>query len=646
MHLSNSADHARHALALAFCLCTLPCLADNAPVAFRTRGGDAWTFDKHVELSVSPERCDDVVITSPAGVVAAEPHHGNVVTQIPLASGDNMLTAECRRGGRPSGVAAHQTWRVRLDDKPKAHTSLGVTAHGLELIGTSEPARPAGAAIVRYEWRGAGTQPSTLRGLPAHGPRVTLPIPPNDGDYRVALDVTDANGRTDSSTVLFQVTQGAARAIDPMRAHPAWMEDAVVYGVVPALFGAHGLADVTRRLDDLAGLGVNALWLSPITPAPANDFGYATTDYFNVRPSFGSAADLHALIAAAHARRMRVILDFVANHLSDQNDYFADAAANRQASAYFDFFVRDAAGTATHYFNWSNLKNLNYDNPEVRRMVIEGFAHWVRAFDVDGFRVDAAWGPRERAPDFWTQWATELQRIKPDVLLLAEASSRDPYYAAHGFDAAYDWTDQLGEWAWHAAFEDSARVATRLRTALSAAPSSGAAIFRFLENNDTGARFVTRYGAAWTRVAAAMLLTLPGLPALFTGQEVGAEYTPYKTTVPLSWHDRYDLRAWYTRLISLRHELPVLRSHEMRLLDVASSEQVLAYLRPATRSENSVIVLLNYGSEAVHIPRDRLTPGNGRTPLVDLLTGAEVASADTDPDLMLPGSSALILQPR
>jgi len=141
-----------------------------------------------------------------------------------------------------------------------------------------------------------------------------------------------------------------------------------------------------------------------------------------------------------------MIIDFVTNHASDENAYFADAEAHGRASPYFSFFARADDGNAAHYFDWKNLENLNYDNPEVQRLMIAASSYWVRRFDVDGFRVDAAWGPRRRAAEFWPRWRAELKRIKPDLLLLAEASARDPYYVRHGFDAAYDWTGNLGEW--------------------------------------------------------------------------------------------------------------------------------------------------------------------------------------------------------
>jgi ABC-type spermidine/putrescine transport system permease subunit II len=221
---------------------------------------------------------------------------------------------------------------------------------------------------------------------------------------------------------------------------PAWVDDAVLYGVVPSRFGPDGLRSVTARLPDLADLGVNALWLSPIAASPPGDYGYAVTDYLAVDPRHGTADDLRDLVRAAHGHGLRVLLDIVPNHTSDRHPFFREAEAGGPGSRYWDWYDRDAAGRATHYFTWTNLPNLNFANPEVREHVLEMSRFWVREFDVDGYRVDVAWGVQERAPDFWPRWRRELKALKPDLLLIAEASARDPRYVGHGFDAAYDWT--------------------------------------------------------------------------------------------------------------------------------------------------------------------------------------------------------------
>jgi cyclomaltodextrinase / maltogenic alpha-amylase / neopullulanase len=634
-------------LLLAAALLAMPAAAIDAPIAFSTAGGEAWTFDKRIEGSVVEGRCDEVAINSPVGTVVAHPHGGRVVAQVPLAPGDNRIEAECRRNGAPQGIRAWQSWRVRLRDAPKVQAHASVTDTGLTLDArASERAPVRGTPIADYQWRAHERNAARIAGLPAQGPRVVLPTPTADGEYQVILTATDRSGRSDESTAMFRVRNGQPEVVDLARQHASWIDRAIVYGVVPALFGPRGLRDVTERLDQLAALGINTLWLSPITASPPGDFGYAVTDHFRLRPELGSEADLHALIRAAHARGMRVIIDFVPNHLSDQHTYFADVAAHARASPYYELFARTPAGETAHYFDWRNLKNLDYDNFEVQRLVIEAFAHWVRAFDVDGFRVDVAWGPRERAPQFWPRWRAELKRIKPDLLLLAEASARDPYYGQLGFDAAYDWTDKLGEWTWRDAFENEAQTAMRLRTAI-AASASEALVFRFLNNNDTGARFLTRYGLSRTRVAAAMLLTLPGIPGLYTGDEVGAAYEPYRDAQPIAWDDPHDLQTWYARLIALRHSLPALRSRDIRLLDVLPSSQMLAYLRGSPREGDNVIVLLNYGAAplSVTLPDDVIQTMSGYS-LIDLLNGNESALEAGRLSVSLPAYGVRVLKAR
>ncbi len=584
---------ARSVVALAVILCGLSCAAAEAPVSFATAGGEAWTFQKPIELSVVPGQCDEVRITSPAGIMLAHPQGGHVLLRVPLIAGDNPVEAECRKKMLPVGAPIHQDWHVRLADVPKARVRIVPSAEGLLLDGGASELAPARAApISRYAWWPKADNPSPLLGLPQAGRQIVLPVPARDGDYFVTLQVTDDLRRSDTSTAGFRVRGGEVRPLEPSE-HATWINDAVVYGVMPALFGPRGLSEVTAHLDALVALGVNTVWLPPITASPPGDFGYALSDHFRVRPSLGGDGELHRLIETAHARGLRVLLDLVLNHVSEQHAYYVDVQTQAYSSPYWDFFARTSAGTPAFYFNWTNLKNLNFDNPEVQRMIIEASAYWVREFDVDGFRVDAAWGPRQRAPEFWRRWRDELKRIKPNLLLLAEAPSHDPYYDANGFDATYDWTDKLGEWAWRSAFDDVAHTAARLRTAIGASLSEGL-VFRFLNNNDTDARFVTRYGVERARLAAALLLTLPGLPEIYSGEEVGAEYEPYRDRAAISWEDPHDLTSWYRRLIAMRHELPALRTPALQWVDVPEADQLLAYLRPAPEPGQSIAVVLNF----------------------------------------------------
>ena len=198
---------------------------------------------------------------------------------------------------------------------------------------------------------------------------------------------------------------------------------------MPPLFGAdRPLQAVTRQLDRLDKLGIDALWLSPIQATDdEGQISYGSTDYFSIHPDFGTPADLKKLVREAHARGMKVLLDFAPNHVSNEHEYYQDVLDNGEASHYYDWFDRDENGNVTTYFDWDHLINLNYAKPEVQKLVTDAFEHWVKEYDIDGFRVDAAWGPAERQPDFWAPLNARLRQLKPDIFLLAEASARDPY---------------------------------------------------------------------------------------------------------------------------------------------------------------------------------------------------------------------------
>ncbi|HYH20651.1 MAG TPA: alpha-amylase family glycosyl hydrolase [Azospirillum sp.] len=638
-----------HSLALVLLLAPAAAGAAGPSIALKGDGGDSWTFDRLVEGAVAPDACDEVLVASPGGIVPAQRDGARFFAEVPLHEGANTVRALCRRDGAEQAASVAQTWTVRVRDMPKAWPRVAVTSAGLTLdAGRSELAPARSAPIVRTEWRARPGNPAPLFAMesatpldesPAMAKRLLLQTPEKDGDYYVNMRVVDALGRKDSATALFRVRDGHPEAVDLRREAPAWMEHAVVYGAVPFLFGPRGLADVTDRLDAIAALGVTALWLSPVTGAPGEDFGYAVTDHFGVRERYGSVHDLKALVSAAHARGLKVLMDFVPNHLAEQHPYHADAEARGVESPYHGFFDRGADGAVTHYFDWTNLKNLNYDAPDVQRYMTEAFVYWVREVGIDGFRVDASWAVRERAPEFWPHLREELKRMNPDLLLLAESTARDPWYVRHGFDAAYDWTDRLGQWAWHDAFGAGAPTAERLRAALAHADPA-VPVMRFLNNNDTGARFVTRHGVARARLAATLLMTLPGLPLVYTGDEVGAAYEPYGAHKIIAWDDPHGFTDLYTRLIALRTGHAALRGRTASPLATSDADAVLAYRRPGATPEEEVLVLLNWSEAPVDValaPADAAALG-GR--LTDLLTGETLTVTSTVP---LPALGARVL---
>ncbi|HSL46819.1 MAG TPA: alpha-amylase family glycosyl hydrolase, partial [Anaerolineales bacterium] len=485
---------------------------------------DVWAHTKRVRGSMSdPAACPEVSIEHDGGRVKATLQESFFSADVPIRPGSNTLTGVCQHADKEEKMPDAITMNGRLQQRPTAIISISL-AHGLVILDGKDslPDGLESQPIRDYVWSARSNNPASVKvqadanqeqeefRSETRGQRIEVELPLIDGEYYFSLRVIDEAGREDTSTTYVVVENGAPRIPDYDHENPAWVEKAIVYGVIPRLFGSPGAVAIQDKLDDLADLGINAMWLAPINVTP--DYGYSVIDYFELRDSFGSKEEFRSMIQAAHESGIRVLMDFVPNHTSSEHPYFRDTVEKGQDSPYWDFYDRDENGNYTYYFDWTHLPNLNYDNPEVRRMMLEAFLYWVREFDVDGFRVDACWGVQQRRPDFWPEWRRELKRIKPDLLLLAEASARDPYNFDNGFDAAYDWTENLGQWAWGRFWSDQAdnvdtgQMLELLKGALTNEPEGyhpDALIFRFLNNNDTRTRFITAHGEPLTRVATA-----------------------------------------------------------------------------------------------------------------------------------------------
>jgi cyclomaltodextrinase / maltogenic alpha-amylase / neopullulanase len=265
----------------------------------------------------------------------------------------------------------------------------------------------------------------------------------------------------------------------------------------------------------------------------------------------------------------------------------------------------------------------------------------VREYDVDGFRVDAAWGVHTRAPEFFPAVRGELRRIKSDVVLIGEASALEPAYFLGSFDAAYDWTWELGEWAWDRVFTDAGGLdLAALHGALTADGEGhppGARILRFLNNNDTGERFFTRHGFDRARVATALMLSLPGIPSFFMGDESAEAYEPYQRLEPLRLDPHPPARDWIRRWTTLRAQHRALREGDFVPVQVVPGEHVYAYLR-TLEGEDPLLVVLNFTSQPITVDLRLPEPWRGhfeRRPLRDLASERRVASADTERGLRL-----------
>ena len=362
-----------------------------------------------------------------------------------------------------------------------------------------------------------------------------------------------------------------------------WWQRGIVYQIYPRSFmdsngdGIGDLPGIIARLDYLRWLGVDAVWISPIYPSPMKDFGYDVADYTGVHPMFGTLADFDHLLAAAHARDLKVILDFVPNHSSDQHPWFRESRSSRHNPRRDWYIWRDPAPDGGPPNNWLScfggsgweldpatgqyyyhafLKeqpDLNWRNPEVVAAMMDVLRFWLDR-GVDGFRVDviyhlvkdASFCDNPKNPR-WREGMDPFQALVPvhttdrpevqDIIMRMRALFDEyedrvligeiylplerlvAYYGADLKGAHLPFNFQLISAAW-----DAAQLAKLIAEYEAALPEGGWPNW-VLGNHDQH-RIATRVGPAQARVAAMLLLTLRGTPTLYYGDEIGMRDVP------------------------------------------------------------------------------------------------------------------------
>jgi len=377
----------------------------------------------------------------------------------------------------------------------------------------------------------------------------------------------------------------------PARATRDWVRDGIIYEIYPRAFSAQGnFNGVTAQLDRLRDLGVSIIWLMPIHPIgqekKKGSIGspYAVRDYYGVNPDYGTPADLRRLIAEAHRRGMKVVIDIVANHTS------WDSVLMKHP----EYYKKDAKGNITYPYDWFDIAALDYQNQDLRKYMTDMLVHWLREFDLDGFRCDVA---GEVPTDFWENARTELEKIKPDMFMLAEAHKADLLVRA--FDLDYSWP-------FHSALTDVLQGragATDLRLAWEAEVKDGprgALHMRFSDNHDER-RAIARFGEPAALAASALVLTLDGVPMLYNGMEVGdtteSGAPALFEKLPVFWpiaERRPEFSRFYRQMIALRQASAALRRGSLEWLHSSDDARVVSFLRRAKDQE--VLVAINFSN--------------------------------------------------
>jgi cyclomaltodextrinase len=392
-----------------------------------------------------------------------------------------------------------------------------------------------------------------------------------------------------ASFVLVSLSVWAGIDVSDVTARPSpdWLRTGTIYEIFPRDFSVAGdFNGVSARLDELHSLGVNILWTMPIHPIGEKfrkgKFGspYSVRDYYAVDPNYGTVSDYKQLVSEAHKRGMKIIMDLVADH----------TAWDSVLVQHPDYYKHDSKGNIIPPVpEWTDVAALNYSNPELRRYMIAMLKYWVQTCNVDGFRCDAA----AMVPtDFWEQVRIGLAKVKPGIILLAEASKPD--LLTNAFDIDYSWQllSAMDDVFIHKA---SALNIQRSWNESCAQFPKAALHMRIVDDHDT-LRAVTRYGFDEALAASALIFSLDGVPLIYNGMETGDTNQSdggslfQKSNISWSPGIHSEFRDVYRDLIQLRHQYPAFCNSRVDWLKNSDETKLVTFLRADDNDELLVVI--------------------------------------------------------
>lgn len=474
-----------------------------------------------------------------------------------------------------------------------------------------------------------------------------------------------------------------------------WWNQVVFYEIFVRSFNdsdGDGVGDfngITAKLDYLQNLGVRGLWLMPINPSPSYH-GYDVTDYYDVNPDYGSMEDFKNLLEEAHKRDIQIIIDLVLNHTSIEHPWFQQALGpGSDYQSWFKWSDTDPgflgpwgaqawykASNGKYYYAifWDRMPDLNYDNPAVQEEAKKIASFWLQDVGIDGFRLDAVrylsedkkLADAESNHAYLAEWGTHVRSVDPQAFTVGEVwtdngnvkkytNTDTELDSAFNFDLSNAIFKSISE-------SNNSSVRFLLQTTVRDFPQQDNS--NFLTNHDMP-RVMNAFGTdnvQKAKVAASILLTAPGIPFLYYGEEIGMSGTKPDEHIrtPMQWsadqaagftsgtpwqavNDDYteinvaaqqgdpnSLLEHYRTLIQLRNDHPALQAGKTFVGD-SSTKKILTYLR--SHGEETLLIVINIDDKAVtdftiELPSGPLTGSYVSTSLLDDAVIAPVTAND------------------
>jgi glycosidase len=378
-------------------------------------------------------------------------------------------------------------------------------------------------------------------------------------------------------------------------------QNVVLYEVNTRAYSTNGnFQGVIDRLDNIKALGINTLWLMPIHPVgqlkSAGGLGspYAVQNYMEVNTEFGNLEKLRELVQKAHDRNIAVIIDWVANHTAWDNPWIQNKS----------WYSQDASGNIIipPGTNWQDVAELNYNNYDMRKAMIQAMKYWILEANIDGYRCDAV----DFVPmDFWKQALDELKSIQNrKLILLAEGSKPENFSAGFQMNYAWDFYTNLKQ-----VYNESKPAVSIFTTHLAEYNSipAGASKLRYTTNHDLSAYEDTPiglfHGVQGALSASVITIFTSAVPLIYSSQEVGyADKLPFFTRTAIDWSANPDMEKQYEKLFTLYNSTPVFSKGSLTYY----SNPDIAVFKKSFGTEEYLILVNVRGVQKQYLPDSAL----------------------------------------
>lgn len=364
-----------------------------------------------------------------------------------------------------------------------------------------------------------------------------------------------------------------------------WVKKGIIYEIFPRAFSKEGnFNGVINRLEQLKELGVTILWIMPIHPIGEvkrkGTLGspYSVKNYYEINPEYGTKEEFRTLVNKAHQLGMKVIIDMVLNHCAWDNPLVKEHP---------EWFTKDKGGNFIPPIpNWFDVVDFDYNNKELRKFMINMLKYWVQEFDIDGFRFDVS----ELVPlDFWVEARKELEKIKKQFWL---SEGTLPEHHIYAFDMTYSWNvyDQLKPLLEGKRLKDE--FIKVLNNEKYMFPKNSLRM-RFNENHDKR-RAIEVFGEDGAFLTAALIFSLPGVPLIHNGQEVGEKiWSSLFEKTEINWNNykENEFFKFFKGLTEFRKKNFGLVFGELKPIEI--SDKLLAFMN--TKNSKGIFAIFNLG---------------------------------------------------